>query len=103
LVYKAYFLFNLAPGKTVEEYERWSKEVNHPAASRVESINEFHDYKTVATLDGSNPAYQIVEEILISDVEKYKKDITAPEMAGFSEAWGSWVSDWICLLTERIA
>ncbi|WP_078429253.1 hypothetical protein [Alkalihalobacterium alkalinitrilicum] len=101
--YKAYFLFNLAQGKTVEEYERWSVEVNHPAAKSVESIREFHDYKTVATLDGSKPAYQIIEEIVISDVDQYKKDITAPEMAGFSEEWGSWVSDWFCILTERVA
>ena len=103
MVYKAYFLFNLAPGKTVEEYEKWSVEVNHPAARRVNSIIEFHDFKTVATLDGSKPAYQVIEEILISNVEQYKKDITAPEMAGFAEEWGTWVSDWICILTERVA
>lgn len=103
MVLKAYFLFNLAPGKTVEDYERWTVEVNHPAASRVDSIIEFHDYKAVATLDDSGPAYQIIEEVLIKDVDQYKKDISAPEMAGFSEEWASWVSDWFCIIAERIA
>ncbi len=102
-VYKAYFLFNLAPGKTVAAYERWSVAVNHPAARRVPSIIEFHDSKTVATLDDSKPAYQVIEEVLIRDVEQYKRDISAPEMAGFSAEWASWVADYICILTERIA
>lgn len=102
-VYKAYFLFNLAPGKTIAEYEQWSVAVNHPASRRVKSIAEFHDYKTVATLDGSRPAYQVIEEVLIKGIDAYKQEIAGPDMAEFSTEWASWVSDWICILTERIA
>jgi len=102
-LYKAYFLFNLAPGKTVDGYEQWSKAVNHPASAQVPSILEFHDARTVATLDGGKPAYQVIEEVTIRDVEQYKREISAPEMAGFSAEWASWVSDWICIITERVA
>lgn len=102
-VYKAYFLFNLAPGKTLAEYEQWSVVVNHPASARVRNIAEFHDHKTVATLDGVKPAYQVIEEVTIRDIDGYKQEITSPAMAEFSADWASWVSDWICIITERIA
>jgi hypothetical protein len=102
-VYKAYFLFNLAEGKTIAEYERWSLAVNHPAARRVKSILGFHDLKVVGALEAGKPAYQVIEDILITDIDAYKAEIAGPEMAGFASEWASWVSDWICILTEQIA
>lgn len=102
-VYKAYFLFNLAEGKTIAEYERWSVAVNHPAARRVKSILEFHDLKVLGTLGEGKPAYQVIEEIIITDIDVYKAEISGPKMAGFASEWATWVSDWICILTEQIA
>lgn len=98
---KAFFLFNLKPGVSVEDYARWSLAVNHPFARSVKEIKRFHDHRAVGTLEGE-PAYQIIEEIEIESVEAYKAAMERPEFKAFGEQWSQWVSDWIVIFTEPI-
>jgi hypothetical protein len=103
MVRKAYFMFNLKPGKSPAAYERWSKERNHPVARSLGPIVQFHDARVVGTLAGGQPTYQFLEEIEVTDFGDYEAALAAPEMRAFAEEWSEWVADWICLFTERIA
>lgn len=98
---KAYFLFNLKPELTVDDYAKWSLAVNHPFAKRVKEIKSFHDHRVVGTVEGQ-PAWQVIEEIEIESVAAYKAAMQGPEFEAFGAEWSKWVSEWIVIFTEQI-
>lgn len=101
-VRKAWFLFNLKPDRKLEDYIKWTLEVNHPDAKRIQTIKAFHDYVTVGAPPGVTPAWQFLEEVEVTDFDAYWAELRNPSRAANSAAWRDWVQDFSVLFTEQI-
>lgn len=101
-VKKVFFLYNLKPDRKVEDYIKWSKEVNHPMASTLKTITEFHEYVTVSSMRGKPIPYQFIEDIVVTDHDAYTQEINTVTWPTTSEAWRDWVGDYIVIMTDII-
>lgn len=74
-------LFNLKPGVSIADYEKWAREVDLPTVNGLGSIEKFEVLRTTGLLTGDGtPPYQYVETIEISDPEGFGADVSSETM-----------------------
>ncbi len=72
-------LFNLKPGASREDYERWARENDLPTVNALGSVDRFDVLKSAGLLIGEGkPPYQYIELIRIKDMEAFGQDMSSP-------------------------
>ncbi len=95
-------LFNLRPGITREEYERWARESDLPTARSLGSIRNFEVYRIPGLLGSDAPApYQYAEVIDIADMQRFGADIATARMRAIAARFAE-LADARFLLTEPL-
>ena len=97
-------LFNLKPGRTDEDFQRWMRENDFPVVSKLDSIDEYNLCRTVTMLGADGrPPYTHMEIIRVNDFAQLEKDAQLPAV---QEVGGAMVADWaedpVFLLVEQV-
>lgn len=72
-------LFNLKPGATREDYERWARESDLPTVNALGSVDRFEVMKSAGLLIGEGkPPYEYIELIRIKDMDAFGQDMSSP-------------------------
>jgi hypothetical protein len=68
--------------------------VDYPTAGTVPSIVDYKVTRIERLLDGDDvPPYQYIERVEITDLESYRRDLNAPALDAFKQAWMAWVAE----------
>jgi len=78
-VVTVFALLRLKPGAVVEAYEQWVRESDVPVAAATPSIGRYEVHRISGSLDGSDPAYQYVEVIEITDRAQFAEDMNSEQ------------------------
>jgi REDY-like protein HapK len=86
-------LFNLKPGASVADYERWARERDLPTVRGLGSVSGFDVLRAQSLLMGEGkPPYQYAEIIDVKDMAAFGKDVSsdavqkgAAEFQGFAD------------------
>jgi hypothetical protein len=89
-----FFLNRLHAHVRAEDYERWVKEVDYPTARTIPSIIDYKVTRIEGLLNGDTvPPYQYIERVEITDLDSYRRDLDAPALDEFKQAWMAWVAE----------
>jgi len=95
-------LFNLKPGITREEYERWAREVDLPTVRALDSIEQFDVYRIPSLLASeAAPPYRYAEVIDIGDMERFGAETATVRMREIAARF-SQLADAQFLMTEPL-
>ena len=99
---KAFTLFNLKSGKSLDDYEKWSLEQVHPRMLKMPSVLAFRDYRVTGAMGGGETRYQLVEEIEIMNPEEFERDNAEGDGLALAKEWQSWVADFTVIYCQEI-
>ena len=67
--------------ETADSYERWVREVVHPAALKLPSISRYDVYRVSGPYRPDGPVpYQFTEVVTVTSLEDARQDFSRPEM-----------------------
>ena len=81
--------WKLKKGASLEEFLKFSREVEQPRVLAMEGIHRWDVYQVVDTLI-DNPDYHIVEIIWVDSKEKWFEICDTPEMIENDKTWQTW-------------
>lgn len=67
------FMYNLKPGITPEEYEKWFSEVHIPDIKRIPGLRKVFANKVIGSLSGEPAEYYRAGELHFDDMEDIQK------------------------------
>lgn len=73
-------LFNLKPGVTVAEYEKFAREMDLPEVKRLSSVAGFEVLKCQGLMGGGASPYQYIEILRVKSLEQLGTDVQSPVM-----------------------
>lgn len=73
-------LFNLKPGISVADYERFAREMDIPEVNRLPSVESFEVLKASGLMGGGNSPYAYVEVLRVRDLARLGQDVQSPVM-----------------------
>jgi hypothetical protein len=73
-------LFNLRPGVTVAEYERFARDMDLPEVNRLPSVASFEVLKCQGLLGGGASPFQYIEILKLKSLEQLGQDTQSPIM-----------------------
>lgn len=73
-------LFNLKPGVSIDEYEKFAREMDIPEVNRLGSVQSFEVFKAQGLLGGGPSPYAYVEILRLHSLEQLGKDTQTPLM-----------------------
>jgi uncharacterized protein (TIGR02118 family) len=79
-VTKLVVLFNLKPGVSVDDYERFAREVDMPIVNALPSVNRFEVLKASGMLGGGAAPYSYIEVIDLKSLEELGQDVATEKM-----------------------
>lgn len=98
-------LFNLKPGQSEADYEKWASEVDIPTVKGLKSVQDFKVFRSEG-LFGSDakPPYRYVEVLLVTSAEGLGADVgNSPAMADIIAKFGEIADAPAFMVTEQIA
>ena len=96
-------LFNLKPGLTAADYERWALETDLPTARRLPSIDAFGLSRSTGLLMGEGqPPYQYVEVIDINDMDQFWTDLSTDAMQAIAAKFQEMTDNPVFMLTDPL-
>ncbi|GIW08478.1 MAG: hypothetical protein KatS3mg060_3283 [Dehalococcoidia bacterium] len=96
-------LFNLKPGASRDDYERWAIEHDVPTVSALTSVDSFRVLRATGLLGGGDAPYQYVEVIEVNDLPRFGGEIAGETIQQIAAEFGQFAEAPIFLLTEQIA
>ena len=72
--------FNLKPGVTVADYERFARELDLPQVNRLPSVVSFEVLKCQGLMGGGASPYQYIEILRLRSLEQLGQDAQSPTM-----------------------
>lgn len=73
---------SLKTNQDADSYEKWVRDVVHPAAMELPSITRYDVYKVNGPFrPGGEVPYQFTEVVTITSLEEVRRDFARPEMA----------------------
>lgn len=73
-------LFNLKPGISVADYEKFAREMDIPEVNRLGSVEKFEVFKAQGLLGGGPSPYAYVEILRLRSLEQLGQDTQTPVM-----------------------
>lgn len=72
----------LKPNEDPDSYERWVREIVHPAAIELPSIVRYDVYRVTGPFrPGGEVPYQFTEVVTVTSLDEVRRDFARPEMA----------------------
>lgn len=100
---KILVLFNLKPGTSVQDYEKWARTVDIPTVNGLGSIEKFEVFKTTGLLFSEDtPPYQYFETLDILDMDKFGEEAGTDAMTVIAAAFQGMVTDLVFIQTEKL-
>ncbi len=96
-------LFNLKPGASRADYERWARERDLPTVNALGSVERFEVLKSAGLLIGDGkPAYEYFEVIRIKDMEAFGRDVSSPAVQEGAAQFAQFADNPMFILTEAL-
>ncbi len=73
-------LFNLKPGISVADYERFAREMDIPEVNRLPSVERFEVLKASGLMGGGESPYAYIEILRVRDLAALGQDVQSPVM-----------------------
>lgn len=84
---KVLIMYNLRKGVAMEDYRKWSHEVDQQITPKQEGVESFKVYEIKGSEKG-NPACQIVEDVEVESWEKWQEVLKGKGMEKVVREWG---------------
>ena len=90
---KIFTMHKLKPGASMEDYKKWSREVDHPESINQPEIQTFEVYEILGSVDSDegSPEYDIIEVIDVENLEDIRK--VEERLKSFLE--DEWMARWV--------
>ncbi|MCU0758406.1 MAG: hypothetical protein MUF07_04280 [Steroidobacteraceae bacterium] len=95
-------LFNLKPGVSVADYEKFARETDLPIVNRLPSVNKFEVLKATGLLSGAPSPYQYIELLDIKDLGQLGKDVATEQMQKVAATFRSLADNPQFIVTETL-
>jgi hypothetical protein len=95
-------LFNLKPGVTVADYEKFARETDLPIVNKLPSVRKFEVLKASGLLTGAASPYQYVELIQLNSLEQLGKDVGTETMQKVASTFRSMADAPLFIVTENL-
>jgi len=82
-------VYNLKKGVSLEEYKKYSVEVDQPLVKSLPSVKEFNVYFVI----GPDKVWDIFETIIIEKWEKFEEETQTEEMLEADKEWRDWIDE----------
>lgn len=82
-------LYNLKPGANMDEFKKWSREVDQKTVPRQEGVRSFEVIEIKAS-EKEDFSYQIAEIIDVDRYEMWQKALKTEEMKKVVQQWRKW-------------
>jgi hypothetical protein len=99
---KIVVLFNLKPGVSVADYEKFARETDLPIVNRLPSVNKFEVYKATGLLSGGPSPYQYIELIDVKDLGQLGKDVATEQMQKVAATFRSFADSPQFIVSEHL-
>ena len=95
-------MYNLKKKANLEEFKRWSREVDQKVTSGLPGYKRFDIFEVAALLDGSKPPYRytelntpykIIEFIEVESQEVLERSQSSPAMNRVMKEWSDFVDE----------
>lgn len=94
-------LFNLKPGVSAAEYEKFAAGEDMPAVRKLPSVTDMRVQRVVGTMDGSKPPYQYMELISIKDFDQLGQDAQSAEIQKIAQKFMGFAEKPVFLFQEQ--
>lgn len=99
---KIIVLFNLKPGVSVADYERFARETDLPIVNKLPSVRSFEVLKAQGTLAGGASPYQYLEIIDLVSLEQLGQDVATETMQKVAATFQSMADNPQFIITESL-
>lgn len=99
---KVVVLFNLKPGVSVEDYERFARDTDLPSVNALPSVKNFEVLKATGLLGGGASPYAYVEIIDLNSLEQLGQDVGTEKMQQVAATFRSFADNPQFILTENL-
>jgi hypothetical protein len=97
-------LFNLKPGVTVADYEKWAKTRDIPIVRSLPSIDDFQVYRATGLLGSdAKPPYAYIEVIDVADMEGFGKDVASAAIQAVAAEFQTFADAPTFIMTEALS
>ncbi|MCS6948187.1 MAG: hypothetical protein NZM12_11275 [Steroidobacteraceae bacterium] len=95
-------LFNLKPGVSVADYERFAREIDTPEVNRLPSVSSFEVLKARGLMNGGAAPYQYIEILRLRSLEQLAQDVQSPVMQKVVAQFQSMADNPLFILTDPL-
>lgn len=99
---KIVVLFNLKPGVSVADYEKFARETDLPIVNRLPSVRSFEVLKSQGLLGGGTAPFQYIEVIDLVSLEQLGADVATETMQQVAATFQSMADDPKFIVTEAL-
>lgn len=90
---KVFVMYKLRPGVSLEDYTRWSREVDQAITPSQKGCIRFEVYAIEGEENGGEPQYQIVEDIEVESWDTWQKTLKGEGMAVVAEGFPEYADE----------
>jgi hypothetical protein len=96
-------LFNLKPGASHADYERWARARDLPAVNALDSVERFEVLRSAGLLIGEGkPPYEYIEIIRIRDMDAFGRDVSSAAIQQGAAEFAAFADNPIFILTDAL-
>ena len=96
-------LFNLKPGASREDFERWAREHDLPTVNGLGSMESFEVLRSRGLLIGEGkPPYEYIEVMRVPDMDAFGRDLASPEVQAGAARFQEFADNPLFILAENI-
>ncbi|XBQ16637.1 MAG: REDY-like protein HapK [Oceanicaulis sp.] len=96
-------LFNLKPGVTPADYEKWAKSTDIPTVNGLGSVDRFEVFKSTGLLGSADsPPYAYIEIIDVNDMDAFGGDVGTDAMQKVAGEFQAMADDLVFILTDKL-
>lgn len=90
---KVFVMYNLRPGVSLEDYRKWSREVDQRITPSQEGCIRFEVYAIEGSESGGQAPYQIVEDIEVESWDVWRETLNSKGMAVVAEGFPQYADE----------
>lgn len=96
-------LFNLKPGISRSDYERWAREHDLPTVGALASMDRFEVLRSRGLLVGEGePPYEYVEIMRVPDMDAFGRDLADPSVQAGAARFREFADNPVFILAESL-
>ncbi|MEO6170362.1 MAG: hypothetical protein ABIO84_05445 [Lysobacter sp.] len=96
-------LFNLKPGASVADFEKWAREQDVPTVSALASVDSFEVLRAKGLLIGEGkPPYEYIEIMRVPDMAAFGADLSSPAVQAGAAQFQQFADNPLFILAESI-